>query len=67
MNWLVPNVALPIMRALGLAPPVKVLTQDELIAAIQRSGLIIEGVEHHASSGAKRDWRPFVIASKANA
>jgi SAM-dependent methyltransferase len=67
MNRLVPYVALPIMRALGLAPPVKVLTQDELIAAIQRSGLIIECVEHHASSGAKRDWRPFVIAIKANA
>ena len=66
MNPLVPYVALPVMRALGLAPPVRVLKQDELVAAIKRSGLIIEGIEHHASAGASRDWRPFVIASKAS-
>lgn len=67
MNPLVPYVALPIMRALRLAPPVRVLKREELVAAISRSGLIIEGVEHHASAGASRDWRPFVIASKPSA
>lgn len=66
MNRLVPYVALPIMRALGFTPPVQVLTQGQLIAAIKRSGLIIESIEHHASADSSRDWRPFVIASKPN-
>lgn len=62
MNPLIPHLALPIMRLLRKAPPVKVLTQEQLLEAMLRSGLKVAGVEHHASKPAKRDWRPFVIA-----
>jgi SAM-dependent methyltransferase len=64
MNALVPHVALPLMRLFRLAPPVQVLTEDALLTAIERSGLIIAGVEHHATPGRGRDWRPFVVARK---
>lgn len=64
MNPLVPHVALPLMRLLRLAPPVHVLTEDRLVAAIERSGLAIVSVEHHATPGRGRDWRPFVVARK---
>lgn len=67
MNPLVPHVALPLMRLLRLAPPVKVLTEATLLTAIERSGLVIESVEHHASSKKGRDWRPYVVARKAAA
>ena len=65
MNPLVPHVALPLMRLLRLAPPVQVLTEDRLLTAIEHSGLSIESVEHHATPGRGRDWRPFVVARKA--
>lgn len=64
MNPLVPHVALPLMRLLRLAPPVQVLTEDQLLTAIKRSGLTIDSVEHHAKPGRGRDWRPFVVARK---
>ena len=64
MNPLVPHVALPLMRLLRLAPPVQVLTEDRLLTAIERSGLTIDSVEHHATPGRGRDWRPFVVARK---
>ena len=64
MNPLIPRVALPLMRLLGRAPPVQVLTEDRLLAAIERSGLTIDCVEHHASAARGRDWRPFVVARK---
>jgi SAM-dependent methyltransferase len=64
MNPLVPLVALPLMRLLRLAPPVQVLTEDRLLTAIERSGLTIDSVEHHATPGRGCDWRPFVVARK---
>ncbi len=67
MNPLVPYVALPLMRLLRLAPPVHVLTEAALVGAIERSGLILEGVEHHATPKRGRDWRPFVVARKPEA
>jgi SAM-dependent methyltransferase len=64
LNPLVPHVALPLMRLLRLAPPVQVLTKDQLLSTIERSGLTIDSVEHHAKPGRGRDWRPFVMARK---
>ena len=64
MNPLVPHVALPLMRLLRLAPPLKVLKEDDLLTAIERSGLTIDSVEHHATPGRGRDWRPFIVARK---
>lgn len=67
MNPLVPYLALPVMRLLRLAPAVQVLTQERLLSAIERSGLVLESVEHHATLGRGLDWRPFVVARKPEA
>ena len=64
MNWWVPHVALPVLRLLRFAPPIQVLTEGSLRTAIERSGLTIDCVEHHATSPRGRDWRPFVVARK---
>lgn len=64
MNPLVPYVALPVLRLLRFIPPIQVLTEDRLLTAIERSGLTIDCVEHHATSPRGRDWRPFVVARK---
>lgn len=64
MNPLVPHVALPVLRLLKVIPPIHVLTEDQLMAAIERCGLTIESVEHHATSRWSRDWRPYVVARK---
>ena len=62
MNWLIPNIALPVARLIGRAPPVRCLAQADLEAAMRRQGLDIVAVERHASRG--RDFRPFIVASK---
>lgn len=64
MNPLVPHMALPVLRLLRLVPPIHVLTEDQLLAAIERSGLTIDSVELHATPKRGRDWRPFVVARK---
>ncbi len=62
MNWLIPNVAVPIAHALGKAPHVLNLGEADLIAAMRRQGLVILGVERHASTG--RDYRPWIVARR---
>lgn len=62
MNPLIPRLVVPLMRALGLAPPVLRLDADRLVAALQRQGLRVEAVERHASRGT--DFRPFIVARK---
>ena len=62
MNPLIPGLALPLMRAVRLAPPVLSLREADLVAACERQGLEVLGVERHASTG--RDVRPFVMARK---
>jgi hypothetical protein len=62
MNPLIPYLAVPLMRALRLAPPVLNLREADLVAACKRQGLEVLGVERHASRG--RDVRPFVVARK---
>ena len=62
MNPLIPGLAVPLMRLVRLAPPVLVLRAADLVAACERQGLEVLGVERHASRG--RDVRPFVVARK---
>lgn len=62
MNPLIPWVAVPLMRAIGKAPPVHNLTQELLSSAMKRQGLELLAVERHASKG--RDVRPFIVARK---
>ena len=62
MNPLIPWVLVPLMRAVGKAPPLHNLDQDALCAAMKRKGLEILAVERHAGKG--RDVRPFIVARK---
>ncbi len=62
MNPLIPRLAVPLMRAVRLAPPVLSLRAADLVAACERQGLEVLAVERHASRG--RDVRPFVVARK---
>ncbi|MCU0762547.1 MAG: class I SAM-dependent methyltransferase [Hydrogenophaga sp.] len=62
MNPLIPKLALPLMRAVGLAPAVLCLDAALLTSAMRRQGLRIESVERHGSR--TRDYRPFIVAQK---
>jgi len=62
MNPLIPWVALPVMRAIGKAPPVHCLNEEDLTAAMKRQDLALITVERHASRG--RDTRPYIVARK---
>jgi hypothetical protein len=62
MNPLIPWVALPLARALGMAPPVHCFQGPALEAAIARHGFEVLAVERHATQG--RDVRPYIVARK---
>ena len=62
MNPLIPWVALPLARALGLAPPVHCFQGPTLEAAIARHGFEVLAVERHATK--RRDVRPYIVARK---
>lgn len=62
MNPLVPRLALPLMRAIGKAPPVLCFDAAQLQAAMVRHGLAIEAVERHGTQG--KDIRVFIVARK---
>lgn len=62
MNPLIPRLALPLMRALGMAPPVLCFSAGQLRDILVRQGLEIVTVEWHASRG--KDFRPFIVARK---
>ncbi len=62
MNPLIPWLAVPLARLVGKAPPVRSLGQEDLCAALQRQGLVVEAVERHAGKG--RDVRPYIVARK---
>ncbi len=62
MNPLVPWLLLPLMRAVGKAPPVLNLTGADLQAAIARQGLETVTVERHGTRG--KDIRVFIVARK---
>ncbi|MEI7445397.1 MAG: class I SAM-dependent methyltransferase [Burkholderiales bacterium] len=62
MNVLVPSVLLPVMRALGRAPAVRVFDAGRLRAAIARHGFAVEAVERHGTT--RRDARAFIVARR---
>lgn len=62
MHPLVPRVALPLMRAIGKAPPVLCFSGPQLEEAIASQGLVIDAIERHGTRG--RDIRVFIIARK---
>jgi len=62
MNPLVPRVLVPLMRAIGKAPPVLSLDAAQLRHALERQGFVVERLERHGTRG--RDARPFIVARK---
>lgn len=65
MNPLIPKLALPLMRAIGKAPPVLCFDAHQLQAAMTGQGLEILAVERHGSKD--KDWRVFIVARKPDA
>ncbi|MDD7969948.1 class I SAM-dependent methyltransferase [Roseinatronobacter alkalisoli] len=62
MNFLLRNVLLPCMRAVGLAPYVAVMNADTLIRLVDATGFEILAKESHAAKG--KDARPFIVTRK---
>lgn len=62
MNPLIRHLALPLMRAVGRAPPVLCFDADALRLAMVRQGLDIVAVERHGTRG--KDFRVFIVARK---
>ena len=62
MNPLLSHVLLPIMRAIGKAPHVSVLKQEDLCELVVSSGFERLATEDHATKGGMR--RPFIVARK---
>jgi SAM-dependent methyltransferase len=63
MSPLITRLALPLMRALGKAPPVLCFKAPELQAAIVRQGLEVLSVERHGTRKGK-DFRVFTVARR---
>lgn len=61
MNPLI-RLALPVMRAVGMAPYAGVFRARELSELVAAAGFEILGTERHASKG--KDGRPFIVARK---
>lgn len=62
MNPLIPYVAVPLMRAIGMAPPVLRFAEQRLKAALVQQGLQVVCAERHGTRG--KDIRAFVVARK---
>lgn len=62
MNPLIPKLALPLLRAIGKAPPVLCFDARQLQAAMTQQGLEILSVERHGCKS--KDWRVFIVARK---
>jgi SAM-dependent methyltransferase len=63
MNPIIPRLLVPLMRALGKAPPVLCFSAAQLCSAFERAGLQIEAVERHGTK--RKDIRVFVVARAA--
>lgn len=63
MNPIIPRLLVPLMRALGKAPPVLCFSAAQLCSAFERAGLQIETVERHGTK--RKDIRVFVVARAA--
>lgn len=62
MNPLVPRLLVPLLRAVGRAPAVRVFDAAQLQAAFERQGFVVDAVERHGSRG--RDFRVFIVARR---
>jgi SAM-dependent methyltransferase len=62
MHPAVTRLLVPLLRAVGLAPPVLVFDAAQLQASLVRQGLQIEAVERHGSG--RKDMRVFIAARK---
>lgn len=62
MSPLITHLAVPLMRALGKAPPLLRFDEVQLHAAMQRAGLDVIAAERHGTRG--KDVRAFVVARK---
>ena len=62
MNLLIPYLAVPVMRALHLVPPVLCFDEHRLRSAMVRQGLQIVCIERHGTRG--KDTRAFIVARK---
>jgi len=63
MNPLIGYAALPVMRALRLAPYAAVFNAAELNERVSAAGFQILATERHATKG--KDTRPYIVARKA--
>ena len=59
---LIPYPALPLMRAIGKAPPVRCFDAAVLQSAIARQGMDRVSVARHGTRG--KDFRVFIAARK---
>lgn len=64
VNPLVPRPAVPLMRALGKAPPVLIFDAAELLGAMESRDLRIEAMERHGTT--RKDVRAFIVAHKVH-
>lgn len=62
MNPLI-RLAVPLMRAVGMAPYVETVTEATLVSEIEAAGFRIESQERHGTKA--KDVRPVIIARKA--
>jgi ubiquinone/menaquinone biosynthesis C-methylase UbiE len=62
MNLAIRYLALPVMKAIGKAPPLLCFNEHILKSAITRQGLEIVYVERHGTQG--KDPRVFIVARK---
>ena len=62
MNPLIPYLAVPLMRAIGKAPPVLCFDEPRLRLAMVQQGLQIVCIERHGTRG--KDIRAFIVARK---
>ena len=51
MNWLLPNVAVPLAQLVGMAPTVHNLSENDLRDSMRHQGLIVVSVERHGTRG----------------
>lgn len=63
MNPLIGYAALPVMRALRLAPFAAVFDEAKLNERVAAAGFRLLAIEKHATKG--KDWRPYIVAQKA--
>ena len=60
MNPVIPRVAVPLAKAIGMAPAVLCFNANQLQAAMVRQGFEMVSLERHGTRG--KDFRVFIVA-----